>query len=946
MSTATGAVAQGQEPATEQLEEITVTGSRIVRDGIAAPTPVTVIGAERLTNLGAPNIGSVLNTLPSFRATSNPQTANIQPRNAGLVLADLRGLGTQRTLVLVDGRRFMPATLEGGIDLNQIPTLLIERTEVVTGGASAAYGSDAVAGVVNLILKPDLEGIRTQLQYGQTEEGDGEDFLAGFAMGTGFAAGRGHVSFALEYENNQGVGNCYTRDWCAKEYQIVGNTGAGAPTSIPANNILPATHTASAVVGGLILTGPLRGTSFRPDGTPYPYQYGQLYGAPGVNQTFMVGGEGYNGFIGAPNIVVPVERYTAYVKSDFALTDAIDSTFEFSLGHVEGEGRGAQTRDPTGPVAITLRGDNPFLPTALRTLLTNAGQPLTSATSFQLGRMGDDFGFTRNLTESDVYRAMAGLKGALGGTWSWDAYYQYGESSYDQRVENNRIQQQVAGTAQASGVPVRIQLAADVTTDPVSGQPVCRSTLTNPNNGCVPVNLFGLNNWSQAARDYLYGTAELGMDLTQHVVAANVQGDLFDTWAGAVPLALGVEYRTNKVKTSADPISRSSGFYVFNSTEVNGDIKVKEGFAEVVVPLARDLPFANSLELNGAIRSTDYDTSGRVTTWKYGAVYEPLDWLRLRATSSRDIRAPNLDELYRPRTTALATVVLASGNALTPIVSGGNLNLVPEEADTFTVGATVRGSGTFEGFRASVDYYEIEIGDAISTLTAQTLYNRCRLQGAYCDQITFSSPGDASTTPLEIRTVFQNLNQLEVSGVDFEVNYNLPLGNGTLDLGLLATRLVHLTTTDITGLGIDRAGVTGNNVSGGGAGMPQWQVNSLITYATGPASITLETRYIDAGKFDATYIGPDDPRFTAALTNPAQRPFTVNDNKVASAVYFNLGGTYKFTGFGDTDMELFAGVQNLLDRDPPVAPSNQGSSNLILFDPLGRAYRLGVRANF
>jgi iron complex outermembrane recepter protein len=493
---------------------------------------------------------------------------------------------------------------------------------------------------------------------------------------------------------------------------------------------------------------------------------------------------------------------------------------------------------------------------------------------------------------------------------------------------------------QAGNVPVRIQLAADVTTNPANNQPICRSTLTNPNNGCVPVNLFGVNNFSQAARDYLYGTSVLGMDLKQHLAALNFQGDLFDTWAGAVPLAMGVEYRTNKVDTSADPISRSSGFYVFNATEVEGEIKVKEAFLETVVPLARDLPGARLLELNGAARSTDYDITGRVTTWKYGAVYEPIEGVRLRATKSRDIRAPNLDELYRPRTTALTAV----NTVLTPIVSGGSTDLVPEEADTFTVGATFTGWGPLEGFRASVDYYDIEIDDVISTLTAQTLLTRCRTSATYCDQITFTNPADVQSAPTEIRTVFQNLNQLEVSGFDFEFGYNLPLGEGSLDLSLLATRTVHLKTTDISGLSIDRAGVTGNNASGGGAGMPEWQANSLITYANGPASVTLETRYIDSGIFDVTLIGPDNPGYAAALA--ANNAFTINRNEVASAIYFNLGGTFKFEGFKGSEMELFAGVQNLLDRDPPVAPSNQGSSNLILFDPLGRAYRLGVRANF
>ena len=924
-----GASAQGQ---TESLEEITITGSRIVRDGVTAPTPVTVVSAERLQNLGATNIGQVLNTLPSFRASSSPQTANIQPRAAGTSLADLRGLGTNRTLVLVNGRRFVPSTLEGAVDLNQIPTLLLERSEVVTGGASAQYGSDAVAGVVNLILNNTLEGVRTDLQYGRAEQGDGVDYHAGIAGGTKFADGRARITAAIEYERNEGTGDCYSRDWCALEYQVITNPATATVPKLagyPANNILPASHTVAAVVGGLIVSGPLKGTAFRADGTPHAYQYGTVF--PN-NSTFMYGGDGDNGFIRAPLMVVPVTRHNGFLSAQVDITDALQSTMEFSFGTVRAHGRGAQTRDTSAGSVITIRGDNPYLPAAVKTALTTAGQPLTSATSFVLGRMGDDFGYTDNVSKTDVLRALAGLKGAITGNWKWDAYYQYGETNYDQTIENNRIQQQVAGVPLATGQASRIQLAADAVLNPATGQIVCRSTLTNPANGCRPANLFGLNNFSQAAKDYLYGTAWQSQSFKQHVVAANVQGDLFHTWAGPVPLALGAEYRQNKVDTTADPISATSGFYVFNSSIVGGKVSVREGYLETSVPLARDMPALHSLDLNGAVRVTDYNTSGSVTTWKYGMTYEPLGWLRLRATHSRDIRAPNTDELFRPRTTAFQTV----DGILTPTVSGGNTTLTPEAADTITAGFAIRGSGIFQGFRSSVDYYDIDLDNAISTLTPQLLVTRCRTQGVYCDLVDFNPSGSVA----QVRTVFQNLNRLQTKGFDIEVSYAHALGAGTLDASVLATRLEHLATTDITGITIDRAGVTGNNVSGGGAGLPKWQINALLTYATGPLSLSLEGRFIDDGLFDATLIGAEQAGYDVNLPN------SVNTNHVASAVYVNLGVRYRLPKAGGRDAELFAGVQNLLDRDPPVAPSNQGSTNMILFDPLGRAYRLGVRVNF
>lgn len=924
-----------QEDNPPVLEEVTVTGSRIVRDGTTTPTPVTVVGAARLQDMATPNIGDVLNTLPSFRASTNPSTNNIQPREAGSIQADLRGLGPNRTLVLVDGHRFVPSTIEQTVDLNQIPSILVERAEVVTGGASAQYGSDAVAGVVNILLNKKLEGLQTQLQYGHAEAGDGKDTVADIAGGMDFGDKRGHVIAAVEYEDNRGEGNCYSRDWCAREYQDVTNPStANVPklAGYPANNILPDTHTVTAVAGGLIVSGPLKGTAFRADGTPYAFQYGQVF--PN-NSTFMVGGQGYNGFIGPPLLIVPVRRTASYLETDYDFTDRVQGELEFSYGRVEADGVGAQTRDTSAGSVITIHGDNPYLPTALRTALTGAGLPLTSATSFTLGRLGDDFGDTQNTTTTNLFRALAGLKGQLGGSWKWDAYYQYGHTRSDQTVGNDRIQEQIAGVPLAPGQASRIQLAADAVLDPVSGRIVCRSTLTNPANGCQPVDLFGLHQYSSAAQAYLYGTAFQQQTYEQHVAAANIQGDVFHTWAGAVPLAAGLEYRRNQVATAADPISQTSGFYVFNSSAVQGSIHLKEGYLETSVPLLSRQPWARSLQLDGAVRFTDYNTSGSVTTSKYGLVYEPTDWLRLRASRSRDIRAPNTDELYRPLTTAFQTV----DGALTPTVSGGNTQLVPEVAKTTTYGFALLGKGALEGVRLSLDYYKIDIDDAIATLTPQVLVNRCRQAGAYCDLVRFASNGSVA----QVNTLFQNLNRVFTSGFDLELNYHLGLAalapRSAVDFNLLATRLEHLTTTDVTGLSIDRAGVDGNNVSGGGAGLPKWQMNGLITFSAGPASVSVETRYIQSGLFDATLIGPEQPGYNVNLPN------SINTNHVAGAVYVNLGARYRLPLPKVDLFEIYVGVQNLLNRDPPVAPSNQGSTNNILFDTLGREYRVGVRAS-
>jgi iron complex outermembrane recepter protein len=928
--------------ADSDLGEVVVTGSRIVRDGVTAPTPVTIVGTERIERLGATDIGAVLNTLPAFRASSSPQTSNIGPANAGMTQADLRGLSPVRTLVLVNGNRFMPSTLQGTVDLGQIPTILIERAEVVTGGASAQYGSDAVAGVVNLILKNNLDGVKTNLQYGGSFDSDARDYRASLAAGSNYAAGQGNLTFALDYNKNEGVGSCYTRDWCAQEYQVISNTGAGRIASLPVNNILPNTRNVRAVPGGLIIAGAgsasvLAGTAFNADGSPRTFQFGQVF--PG-SATFMSGGEGDNGFIKAPLIVVPTERYMGYLLNSFEFANGIQSSVELSAGHMESNGRGAQTRDFNG---FTIRGDNPYIPAALRTRMTTSGIPLTAASSFTLGRMGDDFGYTNNLAENNVYRGVLGLKGNIAGSWNWDASAQYGKSLYEQVVENNRIEQQTPGVVRAGACNItaagtsgpgctRQQLAADAVLS--AGQIVCRSTLTNPTNGCRPVNMFGLNNWSQEAYNYLYGTGRVNARYEQTVVAANVQGDLFNTWAGTVPLAAGIEYRENTSASNPDPISATGGFYVSNSAAISGSVEVKEAYLETSVPLAKELPFANSLELNGAVRTTDYNTSGNVTAWKYGVVYEPLDWLRFRGTRSRDIRAPNVNELYAPQSTGFATV----DNQLVQQTTGGNPALIPESADTFTVGMTVRGEGWLDGLRASVDYYDIDIANAISASSGQLLANRCRQFGVLCSAVDFNPAGAV----IAVRATQQNLLRLQASGIDYEVNYRMPLSRvfdaaaGILDFNVLASRSIHLRTTDLAGI-IERAGQTGGNVSGGLPGLPHWTLNGTITYTTGPLSTTVEARYIQSGIYDATLIGPEQPGYSVSLPN------SINTNRVNGATYVNLGATWKLTTPKANDVELFAGIQNLFDHEPPVAPSNQGSSNLILFDPIGRALRIGAR---
>lgn len=901
---------QSAEPAVDR--DIVVTGSRIQRGGFTAPTPVTAIGRDRLEDTASSNIGDVLSQLPSFRATSSPSATQTTPGTAvGARVLELRGLGAPRTLVLVNGRRFVPTTVQGTVDSNYIPGILIDRVDVVTGGASAAYGSDAVAGVVNFVLNNKLQGIRAEVQSGISQQGDDRTlFLAG-AYGTSFAGGRGHIVVGGEYEDNEGLGDCYSaRSLCAEEWTLLGNTPPGR-LGLPALNIVNNVHTASMTPGGLITTpGPLRNIQFAPDGSAIPFQVGLL---PGLFQQGGTG-KGQNAFLAGLLLKVPVERWSTYGHAEYEFSDALKATLEASYGEVTAFSVSAQLRD-TGTLIGPIRRDNPYLPSSITTIMDANG-----ITQFNMGRSGLDLGNARGGTKSTAFRIVGGLSGDISETWKWNAYYQYGRSTYHQEASNNLIRS-------------RLLLAVDAVNGP-GGTPVCRSTLTNPGNGCQPLNLIGENRFSQAARDYVTGTSMLDLEITQKVAALDVQGDVIDLWAGPLSVAAGVEYRRDEVAGTTDPLSASGGFYVSNFSASNGGVTVKEGFLEAVLPLLKDSSMGKSLELNGAVRRTDYSTSGAVTTWKAGGVYEPFSMLRLRTTYSRDIRAPNVNELFGSVTRSFSSFTdPASGRQdLIEIVSGANNALRPEVADTFTAGVVLSSLPFLTGFNLSVDYYNIRVQDAIGQVGAATIANRCA-QGAteFCPLITRNGAGVVTL----INDRLQNVNGFKTRGLDIEASYRTRLGGtSSLDLRFLATKVFDLLTTDSAG-STDRAGQTGFRASTT-PGVPDWILDGVATVKSGPFSISAHGRYIPEGKFNVDFVGPEDAGYDVNKAN------SINTNRVAGRFYADLTLGFNVKA-GETDLEYFFAVKNLFDKDPPIAPSAVGITNQVLFDQIGRAFRVGVR---
>jgi iron complex outermembrane recepter protein len=939
-----GGVAWAQEPPaaavdTEgtELTQVVVTGSRIQRTGFEAPTPVSVVGADRAEQLGTTNLGQLMNQLPSFRSTQTPASQSSTAGYVGGNVLDLRGLGAQRTLVLVNGERFVPSTTVGTVDTNMIPSILLDRAEVVTGGSSAQYGSDAVAGVVNFILDDRLEGVKSQISYGQSSRADSRDVAAALAGGIGMMQNRLHLIASVDFEKNKGVQDCTTRLWCSEDWLNFGRTPAQG-SSIPANNILPHVRPSTIAVGGVIntsvygagvkplATDPLHGITFNPDGTPRAFQYGSP-----VNTLYMVGGEGgsHDAYFSGIPLEAPIQRYSLYTRAKLEVTDTTQATLDVSFGHLEGWTFGAVDRNTAQSISI----NNPYIPTSTNPAFNiPAIMAANGITSFNLGKDYTELGNPATVGHDKVLRIVPAIKGQLGGSWGWDAYYQFGRNWLELDVSDAVINANLANAVNA----VR----------DTSGQIVCAKNANGANGapGCVPYNVFG-NQVSPAVQQYVTGSAFQTSVTTEHVVAGNVHGNVFDGWAGPLAIATGAEYRSDKLEGGTDPISANLGFFTGNGSNITGKIDVVEGYLEADMPLAKNLSFAKSIDLNGAVRETHYNRDGagrsssvNATTWKAGLVWEPIESLRLRATRSRDIRAPNLSELFGPKTTGFGILNDPARNGLqtNPVtISGSNPNLVPEVADTWTAGFVVRPNvDNFLGrVQLSLDYFDISIKDAIGTLGAQTIATRC-YQGAteFCGLIT----RDAGGVITQIVDVQQNVNQLITRGTDLEFAYRQPLGAfGKLDSRILGTYYSDLITID-SGGPLNRAGQTGLR-AGTIPGIPRFTVDWMLNWGLQAVSADLHARYIPSGIYNVAFVGPDQAGYS--LTNPASS----NTNHVKSAVYVDLVGHYQIVQNDRANVEIYAGLNNIGNVDPPRVPGANGTGNNVLFDPIGRTWVVGLR---
>lgn len=928
--------------ATSDLEEVTVTTTRIVRRDFVAPTPETTISAADLEARGTTSIGNFLQSLPTVNSVNG--TASTGAASSGITSVDLRGLGSNRTLVLVNGRRMVPSTEQGVVDLATVPSVAIGQVQVVTGGSSAAWGSDAVAGVVNLIYDSSFEGVRVSAQYGETAEGDGRETQVAAGFGGEFADGRGHAVVAAEwYEIADRVGQA-DRDWGRPSWGVIANRADTGPTDgRPRLLISPDIRLSGATFGGVITSpGSLSNIAFGPGGTLIPF-------APGANTAPPITIGGTNTIaLNNTSISIPTNRRSAIAMIEYALSDDVSMFFDGLISQSEVE-------NPIVPTFnfgnITIRNDNPFIPPALATQLA-----ANNITQFSMGRFHNEFGLYTANNRRTVFSTALGLKGTIADQYKWDLFYQIGESTTDTYQTGN------------FWLP-NFELAVDAVRNP-AGNIVCRSAL-NPTalppslrplaTGCVPLNLFGEGAPSAAAINYVSAQSFLNRQQQQDVAGANISGDPFEIWAGPVSLATGIEYRREKIEQQTDPASLARLLTLSNALPVNGQYDVTDIYLEGVIPLLKEVPFAEKLELNAGVRWSDYSTVGNVTTWKAGLVWTPLDSVMVRVSQSRDIRAPNASELFAPGTRTQFTPrdpCAASTQATNPTVAAncaaqgipptfvpgtssveavqvGNLNLEVEEGTTTTAGIVYTPSFV-SGLEMSADWYRIELEEAIGLLQPQTLVDACYSAGVATACNTVSR--DPTTKVITgVRREFINVGRIKMEGTDFAVRYATDLSAGpswigdSLTFGLLGTYLWNRSETVNGFQTFQLAGQVDPTAQAIGTGVPKLRMNLTVDWQEGALGVRPRLRYLGSAKFNNAY-GPED----------------ININSVDSVLYVDLTIDYRLDVFG-TESTIFIGASNLTDEDPPIAPTAQffpQASNFRLYDLLGRSWFAGARVSF
>jgi outer membrane receptor protein involved in Fe transport len=898
--------------------EIVVTGSRTITNGNQSPTPVTVVSVASLQTVQPTTLSDNLNSLPVF-AGSRSQFGNPSGNAGAANQLNLRNLGANRNLILFDGHRVPPTLSDGTVDSDMIPQLLIERVDVVTGGVSAVYGSDAISGVINFIPDRKFVGVKLQAQAGVSRYGDGGQQDGAVAVGTNLFGGRGHFEASYEYRNDDGVLHRNDRPW-NPEWSVVGLGSAANPYTLAPNVRLYTT-----TFGGLITSGALAGQNFKTNGVLTPFVHGTgAAGSPLVE----IGGDGayYD-----DSMKAPLRSHQMFARFDYDLTDGVHAFVNFA-GVIK---KNEQYQAAPMLANVVLSRDNAFLAPAYRTTLLNAGQPTFKMSEFMSGNAA------RRIAESDLksFLYSGGLEGHVSG-WRWTATYQHGTTEQKSVAVNNVNQQ-------------HLWAALDAVVNPATNQIVCNVTLTNPNAdpGCVPLNIFGPTASSAAASAYILGDTTNTAHTTMDDAEISIAGSPFSTWAGPLDVAFSGEYRKQTLYTVSSATdtqlvdctgirfncsATATLWQAANANLPEVNQQVWEAAAEANVPLLKDFAIARSLSVNGAARYTAYKTSGNYVTWKAGVDWQVTEGLRFRATKSRDIRAPSLNELYAPRSVANSLLQdLLTGLAPTvPVISGGNPNLKAEIGHTTTAGVVWK---PLTGLSLAFDWYDIRITNALSNERGNLAANQqaCYASGGtspYCDlQVRLNGFTDRSPSNVVQAFYSRNINLAEVRayGVDFELNYQTTLFNRPFSTRLFVNhqpRLSFVTQNSV----LNHAGVA-------------YDTGSLYPSPKWSATAYMHVEPIEHFSIDIM------ERWRNALTQQVAPTQIWTNPEVPSFYTTALNLTWKVEDHRLGKMDVFFNVQNVFDRTPPPAAyynspqPGQFGGWAIGDDPMGRYFTFGVR---
>ena len=936
-------------PAT--AETVVVTGSRVITDGNNSPTPVTVVSTDAILALQPNTVYQAINNLPQL---NNSQGVYANPGGGTQAQAqntpNLRNLninGVPRTLVLWDGHRVAPTNPQFlSVDESMIPQMLLQRVDVLTGGVSAVYGSDAVAGVINFVTDTKFDGLKVNAQAGIAQR-DGLDRSSdvGIAGGMGFADGRGHVEASFEYFNDPGVlTDKLDYPWAQQLWTLQASSGAG-PFRLFSNS-----RTNQYTFGGLIqgaanAGNPGGGLQFGQGGTLIPF----VHGTATLNSNIEQGGDG--AYQTVASLKSALESKQLFGRADYDFTDSIHGFVQLAgtknhYKYIQGKNTFNETYSTT----------NAFLTPAEQSVLSGGTNgAIGPVKTFKMQEQPIGIPPTESEALESQYMLLGGLNGTFGDGYKWELV---GSHSFAQ-------QHSVVDFNANSGL---LSAALDAVVNPANGQIVCAAALSNPSqySNCIPMNLFGPNSASAASIAYVEHPTEYFATTTMDNVSGSVSGSPISTWAGPIQMALSGEWRnltlqvtgSNSLPTdkpncatlpagpsltncNAQPVLWLQGNQA-NRAPVSQ--AVSEIAYEVDVPLLKDQAFAQDVHVNGAARYTDYSTSGSVWTWKVGLDWRVSDELTLRATRSQDIRAPNLTELLAPPSVGLTTALdsVTNLNAVqVPRVTQANPNLVPEIAQSMTGGFVYKPEWLTD-FSIAVDAFNIKINNAVAQIAGDSVpvQQACIASGGsspYCALMARPFP-ISNTTAANVATAFYiqpiNVGLVQTYGADIEANYATTLFEHPLSIRALTTYQPHL-------LQITPGGISQTDL-GGVQPTPAVRLTGFITYSpTDRLTITWVEKWRSDLGWNST------KSINAAVLEP----------RIADAAYTNLNLSYRLEGGLDpTDStELFFNIQNLFDKQPVVASTTGGSGSAggsnnsgytVGDDLLGRYFTFGFKYRY